>query len=149
MGSRARAPKTVAVPYRGAGTAVFVRFVFFQLVDGHRSRLGLFQARDAAIDSPLAPDWALAQVRMTMDWFNDNLDAPTHYDSGGFRRRATQPALCWFKAEAVEHIARMFELKTALEACGIHVDVLRTRDPGRVVFEDKHQVAAQPEHRRF
>ena len=132
-----------------AGPAVFIRFVCFQQVGGQRSRMGLFQARDVAIGCDFAPDWAMALVRETFEWFGDNLARPTHYDQPGPRRGGGQDALCWYKAEATEHIARMFDMKAALEACGIHVDVLRTRDPGRVVYEDAHQVAALPEHRRF
>jgi hypothetical protein len=43
----------------------------------------------------------------------------------------------------------MFRLKQALEACGIHVEVLTTRDPGHILFEDDYQVAAEPLHNRF
>ena len=146
MAPRARPAKAAPEP---TGPAVFVRFVCFEQVGGQRSRMGLFQARDAAIGCDFAPDWAMAVVREAFGWFGDNLDRPTHYDRPGPRRGGAQDALCWFKAEAAEHIARMYELKAAFEACGIHVDVLRTRDPGRLVYEDPHQVAALPEHRRF
>jgi hypothetical protein len=138
----------ITVPYRPREGDTYVRFVFFQLVDGQRSRMGLFQARQAAVDSLHSPAWALDLVRETFDWFDEHLDAPTHYDSGP-RRGGNQPALCWFKAGAEDHIGKMYDLKTALDACGVLVDVITTRDPGHVVYEDKHQVAAQPGHRRF
>jgi hypothetical protein len=31
----------------------------------------------------------------------------------------------------------------------VHVEVLRTRDPGFILYEDDHQIAAEPGHRRF
>ena len=37
----------------------------------------------------------------------------------------------------------------ALEACGVHVDILTTRDPGHIVWQDQHQVVAEPGPRTF
>jgi hypothetical protein len=131
-----------------SGERTYVRFVCFKLVEGQRSKLGLFHALDDARDSEIAPDWALEQLRDIRLWFNDNLEAPDRFNRGS-RRGGDQNALSWFKAEAEEHIKRMFELKGALEACGVHVEVLRTKDPGHILYEDAHQIAAEPGHRRF
>jgi hypothetical protein len=43
----------------------------------------------------------------------------------------------------------MHELKAALEECGVHVEVLTTRDLGSVVWQDQHQVLAAPKGRKF
>lgn len=43
----------------------------------------------------------------------------------------------------------MHALKIALEACGFHVEVLTTRDPGLIVRQDEHQVVAEPHGRSF
>lgn len=53
-----------------------------------------------------------------------------------------QPGLSWFKPSAAEHIRRMYALKVALEACGIDVEVLTTRDTGLIVRQDEHQIIA-------
>jgi hypothetical protein len=127
---------------------VYVRFVCFQQVKGQKNRLGLFQALDEARMSDHASSWALAEVKATNDWFNNELDAPTTFSRGKWRKPG-QLALCWFKSTATEHIQRMYRLKQALEDCGIHVEVLTTRDPGHILFEDDHQVAAEPLHNRF
>ncbi|MFY7916503.1 MAG: hypothetical protein ACOVPA_17750, partial [Rubrivivax sp.] len=50
----------------------------------------------------------------------------------------------WFKDTAAEHIRQMRLLADILERHGIQVDMLRTRRPGYVVYEDDHQVAAEP-----
>jgi hypothetical protein len=126
----------------------YIRFVCFRQMDGQRSRLGLFQALDDARDSDIAPDWALEQLRDLQLWFNDNLEAPDRF-SRGSRRGGDQRTLSWFKAGADQHIRKMFEMKAALEACGVHVEVLRTRDPGHILYEDERQIAAEPGHRRF
>jgi hypothetical protein len=121
---------------------VYVRFVCFQLVQGQRNRLGLFQALDNARESSFAPDWALAEIGELRGWFKKNLTVPKSFGNWG-------GGLSWFKSPAQEHIAQMHRMKAALEACGVHVEVLTTRDPGDVIFEDEHQIVATPHGRRF
>ena len=130
----------------------FIRFVCFQTVERQRNRLGVFQAISIAERADDAPPWALAELRQLEAWFAAYLSTPEKLTSG--RRRYLAPddrqhGLSWFKPEAVEHVTRMHRLKTALEACGVHVEVLTTRDPGKVIWEDAHQVVAEPGPRRF
>lgn len=129
---------------------VYVRFVCFKPVEGHpRQRVGLFQALDEARESELAPDWALAELGACYGWFNQNLRVPDKFSRDGWNRPG-QPGLSWFKSWAAqEHIRMMHRFKRAAEACGVHVDVLTTRDPGHVIFEDKHHIVAEPGKRRF
>ena len=121
---------------------VYVRFVCFQLVAGQRNRLGLFQALDEARDSPIAPNWALAEVANIYDWFEKNLPTPDRFGGG-------QTGLSWFKSEATDHVQQMHRLKLALEECGVHVEVVTTRDPGALIYQDEFQIVAASGHRRF
>ena len=89
---------------RGKPSEDYVRFVCFRMVDGQRSRLGLFHALDDARDSDLAPDWALEQLRDLRLWFNDNLEAPDRFDRGS-RRGGDQQALSWFKTGADDSVS--------------------------------------------
>lgn len=138
---------------------IYVRFVCFKPIEHHpRQRLGLFQALDEARGSEAAPDWALAELSVCNGWFDQNLRVP-HRFSRGRRRRLGQPGLSWFKSWAAqEQITMMHRFKRAAEACGVHIDVLTTHDPGHiifedehqiVIFEDEHQIVAEPGSRRF
>jgi hypothetical protein len=127
---------------------VYVRFVCYQLVESQRQRLGLFQALDDARNCDFAPSWALSQLGEIYDWFGQNLTVPSQFSRGGWKGRG-QPGLSWFKPAAKEHIRRMHQLKLALEACGVHVDVLTTRDPGQVIWQDQYQLVAEPGARKF
>lgn len=120
----------------------YIRFVCFQSVAGQRNRLGLFQALDDARESPIAPDWALREIGELYGWFKENLAVPKTFGRG-------QQGLSWFKPVATEHIANMHRLKLALEACGVHVEILTTRDPGTVIWQDRHQLIAAAGPRRF
>jgi hypothetical protein len=126
----------------------YVRFVCFQAVGRRRDRLGLFKAIDEAVESEHASDWAIAEARSLSAWFNANLAIPQSFSTGGYKGFG-QPGLSWFKPAAAEHIQRMHRLKLALEACGIHVEVLTTRDPGVIVWQDEHQLVAEPQGRKF
>jgi hypothetical protein len=57
--------------------------------------------------------------------------------------------LSWFKPYATEHLRQMHQLKIAVEECGLHVEILRTRDPGSVIWQDEHQLVADPGRRKF
>lgn len=126
----------------------YIRFVCFQSVGRQRSRLGLFNAIDEALESEHAPGWAIKEAENLSGWFNDNLAVPKAFSTGGHTGFG-QPGLSWFKPVATEHIKRMHRLKAALEACGIHVEVLTTRAPGLVVWQDEHQLVAEPRGRKF
>ena len=65
------------------------------------------------------------------------------------RWRAALRQSTWFKPVATGHISRMHRLKIALEECGIHVEVLTTRDPGLIIWQDEHQIVAEPRGRKF
>jgi hypothetical protein len=127
---------------------VYVRFVCFRLIEKQKHRLGLFQALDDARESDFAPSWALQEIGRTYAWFKVNLAVPSHYRSGGVRSLG-QRGLSWFKPAAKEHIAQMHALSSALSACGVHIEMLTTRDPGVVIFHDRFQVVAIPSRKRF
>jgi len=66
------------------------------------------------------------------EWFCDRLRAPD----------MAQVERCWFKAEAYEHIVRARRLAGLVRLAGIPIVERRTRRiPGKVRYEDDHQVA--------
>jgi hypothetical protein len=78
-------------------------------------------------------------LRTALLWFNGNLPIPPGLDVTEHRR-----AISWFKPYAVEAIKRMWHLKSLLDLHGHHVEVLRTVDPGTVLYQDDWQVIAKP-----
>jgi hypothetical protein len=125
----------------------YVRFVCFRLVEGQRQRLGLFQALEEARDCAFAPAWALRQIGEISVWFEENLKVPKQFEhSWGGQGR---PGLSWFKPAATEHISQMHQLKLAVEECGVHVEVITTRDPGSLIWQDEHQLVADAGKRKF
>jgi hypothetical protein len=80
-----------------------------------------------------------SDLRTVLSWFNEYLFVPATLGAKEHRR-----AISWFKPAASEAIRRMWHLKELLDLHGVHVEVLRTSDPGTVVYEDDWQVIAKP-----
>jgi len=78
-------------------------------------------------------------LRKLLAWFTDHLPVPKVLKASEHRR-----AISWFKPSANEAIRRMWELKILLESHGYHVNVLRTTEPGSILYEDEWQVVAKP-----
>lgn len=79
------------------------------------------------------------ELRIALAWFNDHLHVPEVLSNPEHRR-----AISWFKPAAGEAIRRMWRLKSLLDSHGYHIDVLRTSEPGTVVYQDDWQVIAKP-----
>ncbi len=113
--------------------------MYFRLVVGskcslsHR-RLGVFSAAGDLLHEELASHEAEA-LEEVLDWFNENLPMPWCRD---------ERVIFWFRSSARECGRRVWRLANALRCQGLWVDILTTRAPGYVEYEDEWQVAAVP-----
>lgn len=114
----------------------FVRFMI--QLPGGRS-VGLFRSSPLVNGSEELPPAAQSALSNAYRWFNRRLRFP---------RGMPQTAVCWFRADATEPIAMMRTLIETHRLVGYHVLMQATRTPGRIVYEDEHQVAAIPQRGR-
>lgn len=117
----------------------YIRFVVSQKDEDSHVAQGIFQAAARAVEwGTIKGDDAdeLAEIRW---WFNDNLEKPA-----SFGRGKLSLGICWFKTDATEHIARIFEMVRILERNGISVRKIKTDKPGYIVYEDEWQLVAEP-----
>jgi hypothetical protein len=90
--------------------------------------------------------WDRRMLEHLLAWFETNLATPSRFNrtkSKGHYRRKTK-GISWLKSTASEHIDKMRTVSTILEENGYRVSQIETRRPGYVVFEDDHQVVAEP-----
>jgi len=52
--------------------------------------------------------------------------------------------VCWFKSSARAHLAKIHEMICVLEQHEVYVRTLKAHRPGYIVYEDEHQVVAEP-----
>lgn len=64
------------------------------------------------------------------------------------RRRRSRHGQCWFRPQAVEHIARAHYIAWLLGEAGCFCEPVRARWPGVILYRDAYQVVAQPDGRR-
>jgi hypothetical protein len=107
---------------------------------------GLFvTAHDLVYDGEL-PGYYHRQLRALIDWFNENLERPTRFNSstskGAHRRDAR--GVSWYKDTAHEHISKMREISAILVERGYSVNERFTDRPGYIVYEDEVQIVAEP-----
>ncbi|MFJ8043253.1 hypothetical protein ACIRBX_22440 [Kitasatospora sp. NPDC096147] len=118
-----------------------------------------FQARDAnqrgtfpgvfALVNGLAAAGKLTPAqesfrRSSYDWYDANLANPSDIDPTVYDRDLNHGAEAWFKESAADHIAHVAGHLDILALHGVGCDILRSTDPGAVVYEDDHQIVVVP-----
>lgn len=122
---------------------MFVRFVIPAADPDSGHRQGLFMAMsDLNRVGALSVDEQAVWDELN-GWFRQNLHAPDRFSRAG-RAHPKKVALSWFKADATEHITRMRQVAVILAAHDRPVEMIRSDRPGYIVYEDDHQVAAEP-----
>lgn len=124
---------------------VYLRFVSARRVEGMQAREGFFQLAGVLAEDPLTEAATVARLDELRQWFADNLELPERFSRGRGKGGSDDTrGLSWFKPSAKEHVARAFELKRILDEHGTPIDVLKESRIGYLVYEDEHQVVAEP-----
>jgi hypothetical protein len=71
------------------------------------------------------------------DWLDVHLPCPP-FSSSDWPR----DAVSWFKDDAGEAIGRIWDIISILREHSVPVRILRSRMPGKILYEDKYQVVA-------
>jgi len=117
---------------------VYIRFNTYRRDEDSGRRQGVFQAAYRLLDGgDLARDEWKA-IRAALDWFKQHLPAPKDIDPR---------AIFWFDATAGESTRHVWALVNLLREHGIESEMIRTDEPGEVVYRDAYQVGAIPSKR--
>lgn len=107
--------------------------------------MGIFQAVITCRDDVDTPTWLHAQLIEEFDWFKDHLPSPDEkYFETWHVRDYHWDSICWFKASASQMIKRAWALKALIEEAGMPISVISTTTPGRITYQDKHQIVSHP-----
>lgn len=124
---------------------MYIRFVINEIHPVSNHDIGVFQAAYRLKDSHHLVDYDELILRDLLDWFNANLKKPSRFTIAKppyYRKQNT--AISRFKDTATEHIAKLREILAILDAHDVHFEMIRTDRPGYIVYEDDHQVVAEP-----
>ena len=118
---------------------MYLRFQGKQPNLGTASKLGVFQLAFELRDSRNLPSYAHIELQRNLKWLKMHLKSPNLLmDEEHYR------AIAWFKPEAQEPLKRIWAIKAVLEEFGYHIDIIKTANPGKIIYEDGWQVIAKP-----
>ncbi|MEL8055091.1 MAG: hypothetical protein AAGK66_02960 [Pseudomonadota bacterium] len=115
----------------------YVRFQSQLDCKGTASKLGVFQIAYRVRDAHETSVHDANEITKHMDWLETHLNVPDLTNE-------TYRAIFWFKETAHEPMKRVWAMKPYLEAYGYWIDLVTSRDPGRLIYQDGWQVAAKP-----
>ena len=119
----------------------YVRFQTSLRLTCSRTPLGVFHAAEKLLTSGDLDADSAAHARLTLSYFNDYLPVP--------RLRPEQPrAVFWFRQERHSMIQTLWGLVRLLRRAGLHTELLRVTNPGKICYEDEFQIAAIPWRQR-
>jgi hypothetical protein len=117
---------------------VFIRFVVGADGEHHRALTGVITEARILRDENKLTQYEEEWLEEIYDWLDANLPTPP-FSTGKFPR----DAVAWFKAESTGFIARMWDLVAIIEGHDVPVLLLKSPNPGKVVYEDDHQVLVE------
>ena len=117
---------------------MFVRFVVGSDGQHHKELTGLLT--EARLLRDRGELTAEEDIRLAglYEWFNEHVSVPP-FSTGDFPR----DAVSWFKDDAGEPVTMMWDVVTVLREHDVEVRLLRSSNPGRVLYEDRVQVLVE------
>jgi len=122
---------------------VYVRFITSFINENGDVETGIFNALAFIRDNSLTKDDDVKSLTALMKWFNRYLAKPDRFSNSGNKNPAAI-SLSWFKDTAKTDIQKIFELKEILLKYEITLEMVTSKNPGYIVYEDKHQISAIP-----
>jgi hypothetical protein len=126
---------------------MYLRFVVGADSEDERWLTGVITAARILRDEGRLEPYQVDVANATFDWFNENILCPPFQANRG-SGKWTDDAVAWFRPEAGDAIQRMWDLVAILRDHGVPIRVLRTANPGMIVYRDEHQVVAETPKRR-
>jgi len=118
---------------------MFIRFIVPKQNRDSHTFAGLFQAAYELRDGTTLDESETAVIQEVLRWFHVNLPVPKCLKVPENAR-----AVSWFNSQAKEPLTEMWRLVGVLKTYGVPVRVLKTADPGTIIYSDKWQVVAKP-----
>lgn len=124
---------------------MYVRFVVDEMDDVSEKRKGIVQAIYEKLEEDAFEAEIETRVRELIAWMDKNLKEPYRFSRAknnqyGYAGRG----LSWFKDTAWRHIEVFREFSTLLDLYGVPSRMITTQRAGYIVYEDDHQVVAEP-----
>ena len=121
----------------------FVRFEG-TVPNGHGHHPGVFALANGLARHGILNDTDAVWLRAANDYGERTYPDPSRLDAGVFDRTINPGAKSYFRDDATDLIGMVGDYLHVLDRYGISWREIRTRHPGRIVYEDLVQVVAVP-----
>ena len=123
---------------------MLLRFVTHEIDDRTGKPKGLFTlAYDLIYEEQLYQEDERT-LKELLSWFGDKLPIPTRFSKNRNDYHKNTMGISWLKSDSSDIVSKFWNLKAILDNAGHPVEVLKTNRPGKVVYEDLHQIVAIP-----
>lgn len=120
--------------------------MYIRLVVGtdsdHRSLTGIITEASLLKDRGELETYEISLLEELFDWLNDHLPCPPFETSNW-----PKDIVSWFKPDAGEPIAKLWEIVAILKEHDVPVRVLKSKMPGRSYYEDDFQIVVVEKNR--
>jgi hypothetical protein len=117
---------------------MFIRFVVGSDAEHHRSLTGIITEARILRDRGALDLDQVSRLEELYEWFSANLPVPPFSS-----RNWPRDAVSWFRDDAVEPIGRMWEIASLLREHGVPIRMLRSANPGRILYQDSCQIVVE------
>jgi hypothetical protein len=124
---------------------MYIRFITGEIDEESQREAGVFGMAYRLRDSSYVPESSRTRLRELLRWFTANLEKPDRFTTSKppYHRKQSK-GISWLKDTAKEHIAKLRQIVAILDSYGIHTEMIQTDRPGYIVYEDAHQIVAEP-----
>lgn len=123
---------------------MYIRFLVGSEQQDYRWLTGAITEARLLRDEGKLARYEVEWLEQVFEWFNTHLPCPPFSDG-----RWSRDAVSWFRDTASEPLSRMWDVVALLKQHDIPVRVVRTKNPGRIVYEDDFQVVAETRWRKM
>lgn len=120
---------------------MYLRFVSSEIDWESGVEAGIFTAAFRLRDGGSLPDYEYERLVALLGWFDEHLRRPARFSRSW---RGARRAICWFRPTAGRHLSKAHEMASLLRDHDVPIRMTKTARVGYVVYEDEHQVVAEP-----
>jgi hypothetical protein len=117
---------------------MYIRFVIGLDGEDHRWLTGIITEARLLRDHGELEQYQAILLEETYEWLNDHLPCPPFSTSDW-----GPEAISWFKDTAKVPIKKMWDIVTLLQEHGVPVRILRSKNPGKILYDDEYQIVVK------
>ncbi|MDX2301457.1 MAG: hypothetical protein NW226_01600 [Microscillaceae bacterium] len=122
---------------------MYTKFITLFLDDLEDEEKGFLNAARYLNEQGILEENQKTKLEQNLSWIEVHLKRRPEFEALDENDILNLP-MSWLKESASEHIHKMDEIREILEENDILVEVLQVETPGKILYEDEHQVVAIP-----